>query len=140
MGNIRGGMRHTQIQSILKSLELVKDGKILAHPDFLTTPLDELVKMCNQCGPAGKFGRLVPNTIWGLWIGPNCNVHDHWYAVTASEEDKAQGDREMLTNNLRAIEACSTWIMKPPRRYRAITYYGVVVDCGSKIYWKGKEL
>ena len=132
-------MKHTKIESILKSLELVRDGKILAHPDFLTTPLDELVKMCNGCGAAGKFD-FVPDTIYGLWIGPNCNPHDHWYAVTASEAEKAQADREMLINNLRAIEACSLWILKPLRRMRALTYYAAVTDFGSKAYWKWKNM
>jgi hypothetical protein len=131
-------MRHTQIQSILKSLELVKDGKILAHPDFLATPIDELVEMCNGCGAAGKFD-FVPDTIYGLWVGPNCNVHDHWYAVTASHPEKAKADREMLINNLRAIEARSVWILKPLRRMRAMTYYVAVTDLGGKAYWKGKE-
>lgn len=122
----------------MKSLDLVRAGKLIAHPDFIFTPLDILLDVCNGCGQAGKFD-FVPDTILGLWVGPNCNLHDYWYYRGTTEQDKEQADMEMLFNNLRAIEACSTWILKPFRRQRALTYYATVTDLGHNAYWKGKE-
>ena len=130
-------MKRTQIESILKSMELVSAGKLVAHHDFIKVGLLDLIEICNGCGAKGKFD-FVPDRIWGLWVGPVCNIHDFGYHVGTTHEDKAQADRDMLTNNLRAIEACSTWIMKPLRRQRALTYYSMVTDLGGPAFWAGK--
>jgi hypothetical protein len=130
--------KRTLLESILRTRALVELKALKAHPDFLGTDLGDLLEICNGCG--AKDSKLpIPDTIWGLWIGPVCNLHDFRYHVGKTKQDKEMADIEMLANNMRAIEACSTWILKPLRRRRALTYYGVVTDLGDSAFWKGKE-
>ena len=130
--------KRTKVESIERTIQLVREGKLKAHPDFLMTSFGDLLDICNGCGAAGS--KLpIPDTIYGLWVGPGCNLHDFRYHIGKTAKDKEMADIEMLANNMRAIEACSTWILKPFRRRRALTYYGAVTDLGDKAFWKGKE-
>lgn len=130
--------KRTKLEMILRAIELVKEGKLDAHPLFLQTEIDELLLICNGCGAADS--KLpVPDTIWGLWVGPGCCLHDFEYHIGETQAAKELADRRMLSNNLMAIEACSTWILKPPRRQRAMTYYAAVTDFGHDAFWANKE-
>ena len=131
--------RRTKIESIERTIELVEAGDLIAHPLFLQAPFSELLEICNGCGAAGAKFDFVPDTIWGLWVGPTCNLHDFDYHMGRTDQDKAEADIRMLANNLRTIEACSTWILKPPRRMRALNYYQAVTDFGGPAFWSGKE-
>jgi len=130
--------KRSLMDSVFKTLDLVEAGKIMAHPGFIKTELADLLDICNGCGAAGS--KLpVPDTIWGLWVGPNCNLHDYRYHIGKTEFHKQVADLEMLSNNLRAIEECSVWFLKPMRRQRALTYYAAVTDLGDAAFWAGKD-
>jgi len=127
------------VGSIVESIELVQSGMLKAPEGFLETEFAELMAICNGCGAAGAKFDFVPDHIWGMYIGMVCNIHDYAYHVGKTESDKKRADAEMLTNLLAVIELRSSWILKWPRRQRALLYYNMVTDLGHDAYWANKE-
>lgn len=112
---------------------------------------DEKNRICNACGPANSKFDFVPDTIWGLYIGEVCNIHDYMYNEGRTLEDKKAADRIFLNNMLRLIEGktkrylikYSIIKIKNPllwlRRRRAEKYYWAVDKFGGPAYWREKN-
>lgn len=58
--------------------------------------MDDIMIQSNGCGREGLEGRLVPDTIYGLDIGPVCRVHDIMYQQ-ARERSRRHRDQVKLT-------------------------------------------
>ncbi len=99
----------------------------------------EKEEICNGCGPKGLGGWIVPNTLYGLSIKEACNIHDYMYWVGKTERDREEADRAFLNNMVRIISDQSGVILRPFRRYRAMTYYGFVQDIGGPAFWDSKN-
>lgn len=96
-------------------------------------------KICNGCGPKGLggfWGFIIPNTLWGLSILEACNIHDFQYHEGRSINEKDSADRTFLNNMVRIING-SGRLLRPLRRYRAMSYYSAVKDFGGLAFWKG---
>ena len=130
--------KKTPYENIIDTLQLVRDGVLDADPRFLETPIDELLKICNGCGAAGAKIDFVPDTIWGLSVRPVCNLHDFDYHFGITISHKESGDRRMLNNNLRMIQAYSSRMLRKLRRIRALTYYKTVKYFGGPAFWSNK--
>ena len=111
---------------------------LFAPPEYWElTPIAKK-EICNGCGAKGT-GWLVPDTLWGLSVEEECNIHDFMYYDGETIEDKEKADRVFLNNMLRRIEAKSWAILKPLRRHRAKLYYRFVRDCGGPAFWANKN-
>lgn len=98
----------------------------------------ELLDICNGCGQAGWKGKLVPNTVWGLSIKEDCNVHDFMYHVGLTDTDKKQGDRTLLNNMTRTVLNAGGWLERL-RLWRIEKYYLAVKYGGGPAFWDGKN-
>ena len=132
-------MKRTHFDAVVETLDLIKRGVLDASPICTQIEVAELMAIMNGCGAAGAKFDFVPDTIYGLWVGPVCNIHDVDYHFETTIEDKMMTDRRMLNNNLRLIELRSNRIMKHPRRRRALTYWSAVNDFGGPAFWAGKN-
>jgi hypothetical protein len=94
--------------------------------------------ICNGCGSSKAKFDFVPDTILGLNIREACYRHDYAYWLGQTLEDKAAADLQFLNNMLTLINTQSVWILKWPRRWRAMTYYSAVCDKGHSAFWNGK--
>ena len=105
--------------------------KLSGPPEYFDASADARAEICSGCGPEGFFGKLVPDTLYGLSITEACNIHDWRYA---RRYNRWLADAEFLANMLSLIESRPWSPLKPLRRYRAITYYSVVREFGIFAY------
>ena len=130
----------TKYEALLLTVDLVSRGKLYCRREFLETPIEDLLLICNGCGAANAKFDFVPDSIWGLWVGPVCNVHDFDYHHGTTERDRLQADIYMLLNLIRTIEAKSARWLRPIRRMRALSYYQAVREFGRDAFnKKGSE-
>ena len=88
-----------------------------------------------SCGAEDALFDFVPDTIFGLDIRPVCCRHDDRYERGGTEYDRRVADREFLSNLLTIINSNNRWYYPTMwARYRAMTYYNAVVECGSSSF------
>ena len=129
---------------LLTAVDMARSGFLSAPASFKTAQLPELRRVCNGCGAANAKFDFVPDTIYGLYIGHVCNIHDWRYEHGRTEEDRDEADREMRNNMLRLIDrACDdSWFYRRIKwlmRRRAKTYYAAVSSFGGPAFWSGKS-
>ena len=125
---------------LLKTRELAAHGVLYAPASFLATPFDDVYDTVNGCGAANSKFDFVPETIWGLYIGDACKIHDWMYEEGRTVEDKEEADRVFLNNILRLIDRDDKWYRpKFFLRLRARTYYVTVTLLGGPAFWLGKN-
>ncbi len=130
-----------KIESIEQTKQLISDGAITADAAFLSTSSKALTEIVNGCGAANAKFDFVPDTIWFLYVGDCCNIHDLDYFHGETIEDKESADRRMLNNMIRLINKEKGWyqfFLKPMRRRRALKYYDLVDAFGGSAFWEGK--
>ena len=82
----------------------VNDGDgVIASPFFAPDAYrallpEELVGIVNGCGPGGWRVDLVPDSLAGLCITDECNLHDWMYAQGGTEEDRRFADVFLYCN------------------------------------------
>jgi hypothetical protein len=96
-------------------------------------------EICNGCGAGNAKFDFVPDSIYGLYIGEVCNIHDYMYHVGVTLADKEEADRVMRNNLIRLINN-KGGILKTLRRWRAGTYYVAVDKYGGPAFWEGKNV
>lgn len=124
--------------------EMARSGFLDSAPRFKTAERTEINRICNGCGAAGAKFDFVPDTIYGLYVGHACHIHDWDYEFGFTHEDKEEADRRMRNNLLRIIEraARDKWqyrLLKPLMRRRAQTYYDMVCMFGGPAFWASKN-
>lgn len=90
----------------------------------------------NGCGSPDDLSKYVPETIWLLRITAICNIHDVCYKLGRTKDDCDRSNSLYLTNMVTFINNNSNFLMRIPRRYRAMTYYSATHE-GRKKYCKG---
>ena len=111
-------------------------------PEYLAASELTVFRICNGCGSAKAKFDFVPDSIYGLSITPACYIHDWDYNVGSTLRDKEIADRRLLNNMLTLIDMQTGWhqrVLKPLRRWRAMTYYTAVRDMGHSAFWAGKK-
>lgn len=78
--------------------------KLLTSQSYLDAPQELRDKVCNDCGPEGLIGKLVPEHLLGTDISTACNIHDWMYQ---EGEDRQKADLFFLTN---MVLLCSTTV------------------------------
>jgi len=130
---------NTALENIIKTIELVKDGKLEAHPSFLKAELDLLLKVTNGCGAAGAKFDFVPDKIWGLLIIFACIIHDWDYYRGKNKKHKRAADIRFLINMiLITLDHGGSWWKKTLRVERACHYFLAVTLKGDKAFFAGK--
>lgn len=129
----------------MSKLQLTKarviTGLLYGPASFKTASLKTLNEVCNGCGAASAKFDFVPDTIYGMYIGHACNVHDWMYNEGRTLEDKKEADRVMLNNILRLIDFHPKWYRpKFLMRRRAKKYYYAVKCFGGPAFWAGKGI
>jgi hypothetical protein len=94
--------------------------------------------VCNGCGVAGWKGKFVPDTVWGLSIRQQCDIHDWMYEYGETEDDRGEADRAFLNNLIRGVDARGGWFAGLRRR-RALKYYEAVHRFGGPAFWNAKN-
>lgn len=105
---------------------------------YLEASQEEKDAVCNGCGSKGIGGYIVPDTLWGLSITDDCNVHDWMYYSGKTQADKDHADNVFYCNVCERIDESSMWF-KPMRKIRAKLYYFMVSKWGDDAFWHGKE-
>ena len=112
---------------------------ILYVPESYANTSEEVRKLVvNGCGAGGWKFDLVPDTVYGLSIKEDCNVHDWMYDQGSTEADKDFADDVFLHNMITRINQ-SFWLLRPMRRIRVREYYLAVRAFGDSAFWKNKE-
>lgn len=126
-------------KGLVSAVALAKMGALFAPPSFKITPIQELAKHCNGCGSAGAKIDLVPDRIYGTYVGEACHIHDHMYHEGRVIEDKEEADRSFLNNINRLLNKRRKWY-KPMflMRKRADLYAYIVERHGGPAFWDGK--
>jgi hypothetical protein len=70
--------------------------KMLVPLSFAAASMDDILIQTNGCGREGAEAWIVPDTIWGLEIGPVCRVHD-WMYQQAVERARRHKSADKLT-------------------------------------------
>lgn len=131
-------------EKIIKTVDLARAGVIFAPASFKSAETKRLIEVCNGCGAASAKIDFVPDTIYGLYIGYCCHVHDWQYEEGKTEEDREEADRIFKNNMIRIIDrACKKrwfyrrikWLMY----VRANSYYKIVRSFGGAAFWSGKN-
>ena len=118
--------------------EDLKEG-IRYVPESYANASEEVRKLVvNGCGAGGWKFDLVPDTIYGLNITEDCNVHDWMYDEGSTEADKDFADAVFL-HNLKVRINNAFWLLRPLRRIRAREYYLAVRLAGDSAFWANKE-
>lgn len=126
--------------SLIRTGELAAVGIIFAPASFKLATLSTKAKICNGCGAANAKFDFVPDTIYGLYIGYACHIHDWMYHEGRTIEDKEEADRVFRNNVLRIIKRYSKWYHPEfLMRRRAQLYYKGVDWFGGPAFWEGKN-
>lgn len=120
--------------------ELASAGVIYAPAGFLSNPIEHVDACVNGCGSAQAKFDFIPDSIWGVYVGEACAVHDYMYHVGRSDEDKKEADRVFLNNLLRLLTKRKPWYIPDYLvKSRARKYYLAVKYFGGPAFWAGKN-
>lgn len=109
----------------------IKSSDLVRSPKFDTTPLDELVKICNGCGSSKATFDYISDSIAGLDISPACYIHDFDYDEGGNEKKRKKDDKKFLKNINKLISKASWWL-SAIRKALGLVYY-------TGVWWKGKD-
>lgn len=129
-------MARTKFDILIATQALVINGVLEADPRFLSMDLAELLGICNGCGT--EKSSIVPDTMYGLYIGYCCYIHDLDYFLGMTEADRKFAD-DRFKRNLLALVKASDWKLYIPRKIRVNTYHKTVRICGEQAFWAKKE-
>jgi hypothetical protein len=102
-------------------------------PQFQHATDKQRAAVCNGMGPKG-YGWLVPDTMYGLDVGPAGDIHDYMYAFP-NGASQLECDALFLDNMYAIIEQNGGWgWVRWLRRRRAQKYYAAVRAQGAKHY------
>ena len=117
------------------------DGEVAAFfyaPDGFADLLpSKRSSICNGIGAASGLSRLVPDTIWGLYVGIVGDIHDYSYWLGGTDEDRDTADA-VFYHNLLVLSEAHGGILAPLRRWRARKYY-LALRVGGKAHFNFKS-
>jgi len=83
----------------------------------------------NGAGPDGILNWIIPNTMWGLCIKEESNIHDYMYMKTRTLTDKLTADVVYFLNIKDSIYKGS-WFLRWLRMNRNGVYFDAVLKLG----------
>ncbi|MCJ8277309.1 MAG: hypothetical protein HRT44_02725 [Bdellovibrionales bacterium] len=98
-----------------------------APEEYLKLSDKEKNRIVNQCGPDGIVNKLVPNSILGLSIVEECNLHDYMYFKATDKVQAKKADDLFLENLNKKIDAqTKSKVLKVVRKFMSGLYYRAV--------------
>ena len=91
----------------------------------------------NGCG-AGWSAWIIPDKWFGLDFTMACHIHDAYYDIGKTNEDKVIADRIFYNNMLRVVESRPKCLQFIGKRL-ALRYYQAVKEFGAVAFWSGKN-
>ena len=128
----------TTLEIIFETLSLVRQGLLDAPAEFTKCPARTLKTICNGCGAESSKFDFVPDTMYGLYIGYACMIHDFEYEKGVTSEHKRIADLRFRDNMRAIINKESNWVMRYPRLIRADMYYKAVDIRGYDAFFPKK--
>lgn len=126
--------------NLIKAGQMAAIGILFAPASFLAAPLSRKMEVCNGCGAANAKVDFVPDTIWGLYVGYACSIHDWMYDEGRTIEDKVEADRVFQNNLHRLIDLDKRWYTpKVLMHTRADIYWLLLYLRGGSAFWAGKN-
>jgi len=123
----------------------VRMAELDAPKSFLELDPAVIAANVNKCGTDDFTGFLVPETIYGYYIGDCCVIHDwDWFDAEATDEAKRVADRRFKYNLTRELKIAMQrnsfyrWIRRLFIR-RIKTYYSAVKHIGGAAFWDPKN-
>ena len=117
------------------------DGEVAAFlyaPDGFADLLpSERSSICNGIGASSGLSRLVPDTIWGIYVGIAGDIHDYSYWLGGTDEDRDTADA-VFYHNLLVLIITHGGLLAPLRRWRARKYY-LALRVGGKAHFNFKS-
>lgn len=108
---------------------------LIAPEPYKVLTEEEKKSICNGCG--ARDGIDVPDSILRLSIKESCHLHDYYYSIGITQEDKEEADQFFFLNMLKQIESGNRFLVSF-RIAIAYGYYCAVRDFGNKAFWEGK--
>jgi hypothetical protein len=124
----------SKFERLIDTINLCNDGILEADNGFLCSPIETLETICNGCGAADSKFDFVPDTMYGLYIGYACQIHDWDYHTGSTANHKKLADRR-FHRNLRALIKQAHWLLRYPRYTRAWLYYKTVQKKGGDAFY-----
>jgi len=97
---------------------------------------EELALVVNGCGPAGWRVDLVPDSLLGLCITPECNVHDWMYLQGGDEAARKLADVTLYLN-IAAKVLLEGGPLVPLKMVGAMVFYRAVRIAGAEHFGPG---
>lgn len=127
----------SKLSTLLRTIDFIQEGVLDADPRMLECSVEYLATICNGCGAADAKIDLVPDSVWGLYIGYACMIHDFDYHMGTTEADRRFAD-ERFKKSLLILIAAASKALWPARRIRVNSYYKIVRACGEAPFWNAK--
>ena len=109
--------------------------KLIVNFGYYALQPEQKAEICNGAGAKNDWkSAFISNNIYGLDCTEVFNIHDYAYHYGITAGDKRKADTEMLINLMTLINEYGGWLMSL-RRYRAMTYYNAVVECGNDAFF-----
>jgi hypothetical protein len=102
---------------------------MIFNPGYDKLTQEEKKEICNGVGPKGLIGDLIPETILGLSVTEEANIHDYGCYIARTLGDKIVADCIFffnLWNNVTKYGGFFKWF----RQNRAINYFKIVLRLG----------
>ena len=138
-------MRLVTEKDVRRIQERVRLGELDAPDSFLSESPQIISANVNLCGSDDITGDLVPEKIFGYYIGDCCVLHDwEYFDAEPNEEAREKADRRFINNLTREMRFSmkSSFFYRIIKRWfrRAIKiYYKAVRSFGGPAFWDGKN-
>ena len=123
----------------------VRLAELDAPASFTSTDTATIAANVNLCGADDAIGDLIPEKIWGWYIGDCCVIHD-WEYFDAEPDERARkkADRRFRNNlarEMRQARKSSFFYRIIKRLFRRTIklYYKAVRSFGGPSFWDGKS-
>ena len=105
------------------------NGTLYAPPGYWNLNQEQYKKICNGVGPRG-WGWVFPETIWGMKITAEADVHDFCYF----QQYEFEYSNKLFYENVKRSINKKGGLLKWPRRARNKIYYGLLQGLGKFFY------
>ena len=106
-------------------------------PDaYRALPPEDLAKIVNGCGPKGWRVDLVPDSLMGLCVTSECNLHDWMYSQGGSEAERQFADVVLYVTVAFKVLMEGGHLV-PLRMAGAAIFYKAVRECGAEHFGAG---
>ncbi len=118
--------------------------KNLPNYDEMAALMGEYDDKKDYVGPEDSWkSRIIPRHAYGVDLNVAAYIHDYYYALGGSSEDRFKADAMFLADMMKQVELClDGWYRAPLRhlaRVRCLKYFEMVRKYGSGLFPKTNQ-